>query len=137
MGFQLKKNSLISAENLQNKIDSVNTLIKNRKRSREKYLQILDITKNIRNSSPTHATLLYYRGKALHKLGLHKQAKLILTRALRKKKKYPQKLLLDIRYERAQVYEKLGYDKKAQIEYERIYMQEPHYKSVMKKLGLE
>jgi tetratricopeptide (TPR) repeat protein len=98
--------------------------------------QIVQLAENVHNESPIHAALMFYRARALRKLGLLDGALDTLTRALRRKKDYPSDLLLALRYERALVYEATGKEKEAHKEFQKVYAEAPSYEDVAAKLGL-
>jgi tetratricopeptide (TPR) repeat protein len=98
--------------------------------------RIVALAEDVHNASPVHAALMYYRARALRKLGLIEGAKDTLTKALRRKKNYPDDLLRALRYERAVIYEMSGDTKKAQTEYQKIYAEAPTYEDVAARLGL-
>lgn len=98
--------------------------------------QIVELAEDVHNESPIHAALMYYRARALRKLGVLEGARDTLTRALRRKKDYPEDLLYALRYERAMIYDATGKEKKARSEFEKIYAQSPSYEDVAAKLGL-
>jgi tetratricopeptide (TPR) repeat protein len=98
--------------------------------------QIVSLAADIHNESPIHAALMYYRARALRKLGLIDGAKDTLTKALRRKKGYPDDLLRALRYERAVIYDLDGDSRKARSEFEKIYAEDPSYEDVAARLGL-
>lgn len=98
--------------------------------------QIVRYAEDVHNESPVHAALMYYRARALRKLGLLEGASDTLNKALRRKKGYPNDLLLALRYERALVYEAMGQDKQARKEFQKVYAEAPSYEDVAAKLGL-
>lgn len=98
--------------------------------------RIVALAEDVHNASPIHAALMYYRARALRKLGLIEGAKDTLTKGLRRKKDYPDDLLRALRYERAVIYEMSGDTKKAQTEYQKIYAEAPTYEDVAARLGL-
>jgi tetratricopeptide (TPR) repeat protein len=98
--------------------------------------EVVALTEGIDNTSPLHAALLLYKGKALHRLGLHTAARDALTAASRRKKDRPAELLREARYERALVYHKLGRKKRCREELEKIYAEDPDFEDVAQRLGL-
>lgn len=99
------------------------------------YQKIVQLTGDIKNETPIHAALLFYKAKALHGLGLLVAAQDTLTTALRRKKGRSDELLRAIRYERARVYEALGQNRRARAEFEKIYAEDPNYEDVATRLG--
>jgi tetratricopeptide (TPR) repeat protein len=98
--------------------------------------QIVELAHDVHNVSPLHASLMYYRARALRKLNLLEGAKDTLTKALRRKKGYSPELLRALRYERAVIYEMTGKEKEAHKEYQKIYAEAPAYEDVAARLGL-
>ncbi len=98
--------------------------------------RIVKIASDIDNDTSIHTALLLYKAKALHKLGLFKPAKDILTSLLRRKKGRPDELLLAIRYQRALVYLDLGHLKRSKEDLQKIYAECPDYEDVASRLGL-
>jgi tetratricopeptide (TPR) repeat protein len=98
--------------------------------------ETVKLAADTKNDSDVHAALLLYKGKALSKLGLLKAARDTLTAACRRTRNRSESLLRTIRYERAMVYEALGEEKKAHVELEKLYSEDPEYKEVRKKLNL-
>jgi tetratricopeptide (TPR) repeat protein len=98
--------------------------------------EVVALTEGIENTSPLHAALLLYKGKALHRLGLHTAARDSLTAALRRKKDRPEELLREARYERALVYRELGRKKRSRQELEKLYAEDPDFEDVAERLKL-
>ena len=98
--------------------------------------QMVQLAEGVHNESPIHATLMYYRGLALRKLGLLEGALDTFNKALRRQKDYPDDLLTALRYERALVYEAQGEEQKAKEEFEKVYAVAPSLGEVAAKLGL-
>jgi tetratricopeptide (TPR) repeat protein len=98
--------------------------------------QIVTLAADIHNESPIHAALMYYRARALRKLGLIDGAKDTLTKALKRTKGCPDDLLRALRYERAVIYDTAGDAKKAHAEFQKIYAEAPSYEDVAARLGL-
>lgn len=98
--------------------------------------RIINLSDGIENNSPIHAGLLLYRAKAFRKLGMHHAALTTLSSAIRKKRERSDELLQALRYERALTYEETGQLKKARIEFEKLYAEEPNYMDVASRLGL-
>jgi tetratricopeptide (TPR) repeat protein len=98
--------------------------------------QVVNLAADTHNESPVHAALMYYRARALRRLGLIDGAKDTLAKALKRTKGYPDDLLRALRYERAVVYDLTGDPKKAQAEFQKIYAEAPSYEDVAARLGL-
>jgi tetratricopeptide (TPR) repeat protein len=99
--------------------------------------KIINLTEGVENDSPVHAALLLYKARSLHELKLLSAAKDILTALARRKKDRPDDLMCAIYYERSQVYEDLGQEKKARADLERVFTIDPDYEDVGKKLGID
>ncbi len=103
---------------------------------RETYRKVIRLAEGIVNETPIHATLLLYKAKALHGLGLNEAARDVLTQTLRRKKDRSDELLRALRYELARVYEELGQHKRARSELEKLYAESPDYEDVAARLGI-
>ncbi len=103
---------------------------------RNAWKRILRLAQGIQNDSPIHAALLLYQARALRKLGLLEAARDVLTRLLRKKKFLPDSLRKAIQYERALVYETLGQHRRARREWEKLYLEDPHFQDVAARCGM-
>ncbi len=99
--------------------------------------EIIELTKNVKNDSPIHTALLFYKAKALHELRLFSVSKDVLTSLVRRKKDRPKELLCALYYERALVYEELGWKKRARTDMEGVFAMDPGYEDVGKRLGVE
>lgn len=99
--------------------------------------EIVALAEGITNESPLHASLLFYRARALRRLEVLTGARDTLTGALRREKGYPADLLVALRYERALVYEALGKKSRAHEEFEKIYAVAPEYEDVAERLDLD
>jgi tetratricopeptide (TPR) repeat protein len=104
--------------------------------SEQKHREIIALAEGVHNASPIHASLMFYRARALRKLGLLDAAQDSLSKALRRHKDYPNDLLIGLRYERALVYQMTGKDKQARTEFEKIYAEAPTYEDVAARIGL-
>jgi len=98
--------------------------------------RVVELAEGIGNESPVHAALLLYRARALRGLGLPDGARETLARALRRKKDRSPALLRALRYERALVYEELGWRKRARRELEKLHAEDPGYEDVAERLGM-
>lgn len=99
--------------------------------------RVVALTAGITNETPVHTAVLLYRGKALAKLGLDHAAVEVWTAALRRTKDRAPELLWEVRFQRADAYERLGRRAQARKEWERIYAEAPTYRDVGKRLGLD
>lgn len=98
---------------------------------------VLRLTDPGENVDELDTALMLYRARALRRLGLLDGAKETLTAALRRRKGRSPHLLLELRYERALVYEAMGKEKQARKEFEVIYGEDPSFRDVAARLGLE
>ncbi|MFW5727594.1 MAG: DUF4236 domain-containing protein [Spirochaetia bacterium] len=92
--------------------------------------EIVSLTSSVENESEIHAALLYYKGTALHKLGMPTAARDAFTKGLRRSKNRSEELLRALRYRRALVYRELGKASRARAEMERLYAEDPDYEDV-------
>lgn len=95
----------------------------------------VELSVGIENDSSVHATVLYYRGLALAHLGIDHGAEAVFTHALRRTKHRRPELLREIRYQRAQVLERLGKRAQARRDLERIYAEDPGFGDVAARLS--
>lgn len=98
--------------------------------------QVLTLTDGVENETSVHTALLLYRAKALLTLGLADAALETIAGALKRKKDRSGELLCALRYERALIYEGRGELRKARIELEKLYAEDPDYEDVKARLGL-
>jgi len=98
--------------------------------------RIVELAEGVHNISPLHANLMYYRARALRRLGLYEAAMDTLTKALRRKKDYPPELLVALRYERGLVHEAMGDTAKAKAEFQKVFAEAPTFEEVAAKVGL-
>jgi tetratricopeptide (TPR) repeat protein len=98
--------------------------------------RVIELAEGVHNASPIHAALMFYRARALRKLGMYEGADDTLKKATRRKKDYPKDLLLALTYERAMIYEATGKTKEAQKEFQKVFAEAPTYEDVAAKLGL-
>jgi predicted Zn-dependent protease len=98
--------------------------------------KVVRLVEGIENETPVHAALLLYKAKALRGLGLQEAARETLTITLRRKKGRSEELLKALRYERALVYEEIGWHRRSRSEIEKLYAEDPDYEDVAGRLGL-
>ena len=94
------------------------------------------MTRDIENDEPIDTNILYLRAYALYQLNLLEAAISQLTAINRRTKNRPEGLMLDIKYLRGQMYEENGQLAKAKKDYQDIYLKNPDYSDVMRKLNL-
>jgi len=97
---------------------------------------VVRLAQGIKNASEIHTGLMYYKAKALRKLGLLTAAREAVTAALRREKDRSDELLRSLRYERAMVYNGLGWEKRYRKTLEKLYAEAPGYEDVAARLGL-
>lgn len=90
--------------------------------------RVVRLTAAVENETPVDTAILLYRARALVAMDMPAAAVDVLTLANRRRKDRPQDLLLQIRYERAVLYEQLGRRAKAKQEFDRIYAIDPDFK---------
>ena len=135
--FYLKELLKIAPDDVVVKLSLAELLLNAKPNDKETLQTIVELAEGVENETYIHSALLFYKAKALHRLGLEEAAAKTLTTALRRKKGRPEDLLKAIRYERALIYEKLGQHKRSQNELEKLYADDPDYKDVAEKLGLK
>ncbi len=124
----------LAADDIVIKLSLVDLLYDAQGDEHDSLRKIVRLSQNIENETAVHTTLLYYRAKALHDLGLLDAARDALTLALRRKKERPQELLHAIRYQRIKVYQELGQKRRARSELEKLYAESPDYADVEQQL---
>lgn len=92
--------------------------------------EVVKLTSSVENKSEIHAALLYYKGIALHKLGMPTAARDAFTKGLRRSKNRSEELLRALRYRRALIYRELGKASRARAEMEKVYAEDPDYEDV-------
>lgn len=104
--------------------------------NRDVFRKVVQLAEGVENETSVHTSLLFYKAKALHGLGLLDAARDTLTGALRRKTDRSMDLLSAIRYERIRVYEDLGQHRRARSELEKLYVEAPDYEDVATRLGV-
>jgi len=97
---------------------------------------VVRLAEGVENDSEIHAGLRLYKAKALRKLGLLTAARDTLTKTLRRKKDRSDEVLRALWYERALVYEELGWEKRYRKALEKLYAEDMDYEDVGARLGL-
>ena len=93
-------------------------------------------TADVENETPVDTAILLYRGRALAALGLPDAAIDVFTLANRRRKDRPEGLLLQVRYDRAVLYQEMGQRARARSEFGRIYAADPGFEDVAERLGV-
>jgi len=132
----LKRLQQLEANDVVTKLSLAELLLQSHPEDKVVCQKVVRLTQGIENETPIHAALLLYKARAFRVLGLAEAAKETLTVALRRRKGRSDALLHALRYERAMVYEKLGRQRQARSDLERIYAEDPDYEDVSKRLGL-
>jgi tetratricopeptide (TPR) repeat protein len=101
-----------------------------------KMKRVIEMTASLANDGPVHTAVLLYRGKALAKLGMDTAAVKVWSDAMRRTKDRLPELLREIRYQRANAYQRLGQRAQARGDWERIYADDPGFEDVAHLLGL-
>ena len=96
---------------------------------------VVRATAHVDNETPVDTAILLYRGRALAALGMPEAAIDVLTLANRRRKDRPEALLHQIRYDRAVLYDEVGRTAHARREFERLYAEDPEFKSLRQRLG--
>lgn len=123
-------------EDLMLRLSLAELLLEARGEDRTALDEVVRLAGGVDNESPVHAALLYYKGRALHALGLTEAARDAFTASLRRRKDYPEELLKAARYERARVYEEMGQRSRARQEFGRLYSEDPGYEDVAERMGV-
>ena len=97
--------------------------------------QVVSMTASVENESFPHAALLLYKARALSLLDMDTAAIDALTLALRRRKGRPVELLHQLRYERALAYERVGNQRRARQDLERLYSESPDFEDVAQRLA--
>ncbi len=94
------------------------------------------LTAAIAKETTVKTAHLFYRGRALARLGLADAAIDVFTLTLRRRKDRADTLLRQLRYERAVLYDQVGRKAQARRELERVYAEDPGFEDVRERLGL-
>jgi tetratricopeptide (TPR) repeat protein len=98
--------------------------------------RVVRATVDVENETPVDTAILLYRGRALAALGMPDAAIDVFTLANRRRKDRPEGLLLQIRYDRAVLYEQVGRAAQARREFERLYAEDHELEDVRARLNL-
>jgi tetratricopeptide (TPR) repeat protein len=101
---------------------------------RQLWDRVVRATTHVDNVTPVDTAILLYRARALKLLGMPDAAIDVLTQANRRRKDRPEGLLLQIRYDRAVLYEEAGQRARARSEFERIYAADPGFEDIRSRL---
>ena len=117
-------------DNLDAIISLAEILLENEPNNEEKMKDLLELTKNLENDSYAHAVLLMYKAEAFDNLGMTEAAITTLTTALRKKADRPKEFLLELQYQRGNLYEKTGKHAQALKDLNAVFAEDPTYANV-------
>ncbi len=90
----------------------------------------------IQNDTAIDTALLLYRARALAAQGLIDAGIQTLTLAARRRKDRPERLIQQIRFDRAELYERAGRRAQARREFEKLYAEVPDFPGLKGRLGL-
>lgn len=105
----------------------------NELRQRDPILRVTD--DYVTNTDDPTAQVLVYRGRAFREKGMYVTALETLKEALKSRKRNPE-ILKQARYERGLVYEAMGSESKARMEFEKLYAADPYYADVASRVGM-
>jgi len=97
--------------------------------------RVVRATVNVENETPVDTAILLYRARAIAALGMSDAAIDVFTLANRRRKDRPDRLLHQIRYDRAVLYDQVGRKSQARREFERLYAADPSFEDVSERLG--
>jgi tetratricopeptide (TPR) repeat protein len=98
--------------------------------------RVIALSADTPNETPIDTGILLFRARALAAKGLPDAAIEVLTRASRRRKDRPDRLLRQIRYDRAALYDAVGRKAQARREFEKLHAEAPGFEGVAAKLGL-
>jgi tetratricopeptide (TPR) repeat protein len=98
--------------------------------------RIVTHSAGIQNDTGIDTALLLYRARALAAQGLTDAAIQTLTLAARRRKDRPERLIHQIRFDRAELYDRTGRRAQARREFEKLYADAPDFEGLKARLGL-
>ena len=98
--------------------------------------RVIALTVATQNETPIDTGILLYRARALAARGLPDAAIQVLTRGSRRRKDRPDRLLRQIRHDRAELYERVDRKAQARREFEKLYVEAPEFEGLAERLGL-
>ncbi|MCZ8295578.1 MAG: DUF4236 domain-containing protein [Rhodobacteraceae bacterium] len=98
--------------------------------------RVIALTVATQNETPIDTGILLYRARALAARGLPDAAIEVLTRAGRRRKDRPDRLLHQIRHDRAELYVRVGRKAQARSEFEKLYAEAPEFEGLAGRLGV-
>lgn len=97
-------------------------------------MKVIALTNDLENENAIETNISYLRGYLFYRLDKISLAIAELTKLTRKTKDRPEKLILDIRFLRGQLYEENGEVSKAKKDYEFVYMNDNNYDGINEKI---
>lgn len=97
-------------------------------------IRVIDLSNGLENESVIETNIIYLRAYLFYRLDKESLAIAELTKLTRKTKERPEKLILDIRFLRGQLYEEDGQLTKAKKDYEFVYMKDNNYDGIKEKI---
>lgn len=97
-------------------------------------IKVINLTNQLGNESVIETNISYLRGYLFYRLDKVSLAIAELTKLTRKIKDRPEKLILDIRFLRGQLYEENGELAKAKKDYEFVYIKDNNYDGINEKI---
>lgn len=101
---------------------------------KDELIKVINLTNELENENVIETNISYLRGYLFYRLDKVSLAIAELTKLTRKTKDRPEKLILDIRFLRGQLYEENGELAKAKKDYEFVYMKDNNYDGINEKI---
>jgi tetratricopeptide (TPR) repeat protein len=98
--------------------------------------RIVTLSAGIQNDTAIDTAILLYRARALAAQGLTDAAIQTLTLATRRRKDRPERLIHQIRFDRAALHDRAGRRAQARREFEKLYADAPDFEGLKARLGL-
>ena len=98
--------------------------------------RVIELRANLANDGKVHTAVLLYRGRALAMLDMDMAAIKVWGDAMSRTKGRLPELLREIRYQRANAYQRYGRSAQAREDWQRIYAEDPGFEDVSQRLGL-
>jgi len=98
--------------------------------------RIVTQSANLQNETAIDTALLLYRGRSLAAQGLLEAAIQTLTLAARRRKDRPERLIHQIRFDRAELNDRAGRLAQGRREFERLYADAPNFEGLRARLGV-
>ncbi|MBN1434978.1 hypothetical protein JW921_09470 [Candidatus Fermentibacterales bacterium] len=98
--------------------------------------EVVKLGRAVENRGAVHAAMLYYKGKALRKLGIYTAALETLETAMMNPKLRTEELIKAATYEHALALEQSGNKLESRKQLEHLYAEDPEYEDIRKRLQL-